>query len=103
MTTPRPWTREWLNYTRATDSEPLKEPIIVGPSGNAVAGPRCLMTDENADLIVRAVNAHDALVTALEKAEMYVEAAQRVKPDEWVHHAVREEIRAALRAARGEE
>ena len=61
------------------------------------------MTKENADLIVRAVNAHEGLVAALENAEMYVAAAQLVKPDEPVHHAVREEIRAALRAAKGEE
>ena len=87
--TPRPWRYVALDARQTIIAE------VTGASSNP-------SRDADGLLITRAVNAHDALVIALEKAAMYVAAARMVKPDELVHRAAQEEITAALRLARGE-
>ena len=93
--TPRPWRYEG-GIVLALDA---RQTIIAEVTG----APSNPSRDADGLLIVRAVNAYDALVIALEKAAMYVAAARMVKPDELVHRAVQEEIAAALRIARGEQ
>lgn len=96
MTTPRPWTRE---KTISSHVMELEEPIIIGPRGDSQLGIEvagcCPMTEENADLIVRAVNAHDALVAALEGCMPFVQ------PTSGRRFEAIAQATAALRAAKG--
>ena len=57
-----------------------------------------LRHDQDADRIVTAVNAHEAMKEALEEAEEFLRNGTPIHDGSVVHHS----IRAALRLARGE-
>ena len=85
------------------------EAVIVSVTSNAaiatVQGKTEPEVDRRADLICRAVNSHDALVEALEKAQRAIREheAALLNHDRWDGlHEADQEISAALALARGE-
>lgn len=92
---PRPW--RWVPIRYNEIGEPVCGPRIEGPEhwhydGNdSPVIARDISTEANAELIVRAVNAHDEMLAALRAAEILASG------DLW------RQITAAIRAAEGGE
>jgi hypothetical protein len=88
---PRPWKQDGDEVIDATGN------YIVDCryEGDAVA-------NENATLIVRAVNAHEAMVEALAWAMYQINEPRLVRGQNDEHVAAWQKARAALRLARGE-
>lgn len=105
MTAPEATPRPWL-----IDPDPdFESMLILGPD-EIIAADCCVVSMDaekrsedickaNAALIVRAVNAHDALVAALLDAQAYI--ASRGGQTGGERLRVQQRIRAALAAARG--
>lgn len=94
--TPTPWRVSALDYwTIVADGKRVAECVVQDES--TIGRRRDEESEANASLIVRAVNAHDALVSALEA----IVNAHDAMVDDFEEQVV-EIARAALRASRGE-
>jgi len=92
-TTPLPWTLDWLNHEKQNYVAHVRGLNIYGPYSASSCG-------ADARLIVRAVNAHEQLLAALEEIEAHhVEINRRVGRPEEHSHTLRV-VRAAIAKAR---